>query len=201
MQSGGAPNFTPCTTTGITLNYNIEWLLQQQATTQKLKYTCFWKPDPLDRINAACFSQWARSPFEVEGHLYVTAEHWMMAQKALLFDDEPMFREILAAPSPAKVQALGRKVLHFQQAVWEEKRYEIVVQGNWHKFGQHEAMRRFLLDTGDRVLVEASPVDRIWGIGLTADDERATQPQRWNGLNLLGFALMEVRERFANDKF
>ena len=82
----------------------------------------------------------------------------------------------------------------FDEAVWERERFGIVVEGSVHKFGQDAALRQFLLGTGERVLVEASPRDRIWGIGLAADDERATDPARWRGLNLLGFALMEARE-------
>lgn len=83
----------------------------------------------------------------------------------------------------------------FDQAVWERERSGIVVEGSVHKFGQDDRLRGYLLGTGDRVLVEASPMDRIWGIGLAADDERAQDPARWRGLNLLGFALMEARER------
>lgn len=69
-----------------------------------------------------------------------------------------------------------------------------MVAGNLAKFGQHTDLREYLLGTGDRVLVEASPLDRVWGIGLAADDERAVSPDQWRGLNLLGFALMQVRE-------
>ncbi len=83
----------------------------------------------------------------------------------------------------------------FDEAVWERERFGIVVEGSVHKFAAHPALRRFLLDTGDRVLVEASPVDRVWGIGLAADDEAAMDPERWRGPNLLGFALMAARER------
>ena len=83
----------------------------------------------------------------------------------------------------------------FDDAVWQRERYGIVVEGSVHKFASDPALRAYLLCTGDRVLVEASPLDRIWGIGLAADDERALDPARWRGLNLLGFALMEARER------
>lgn len=83
----------------------------------------------------------------------------------------------------------------FDEHRWAEQRFELVVTGNLAKFGQHPDLRAFLLGTGSRVLAEASPRDRIWGTGLAASDERATSPEHWPGLNLLGFALMEVRHR------
>jgi ribA/ribD-fused uncharacterized protein len=78
---------------------------------------------------------------------------------------------------------------------WDAARWEIVVRGNLAKFRQNPELGAFLANTGDRVLVEASPVDRIWGIGLAEDDARAQDPERWRGINLLGFALMEARAR------
>jgi ribA/ribD-fused uncharacterized protein len=90
---------------------------------------------------------------------------------------------------------LGRQVRGFDEEAWTAARYDIVVAGSVAKFGQHEDLRAFLLATGERVLVEASPLDRVWGIGLAADDERASSPDRWVGLNLLGFALMDAREK------
>ena len=85
------------------------------------------------------------------------------------------------------------QVQGFDEAKWQAARYDIVVRGNLAKFSQNEALRSFLLNTGERVLVEASPVDPIWGIGLAANDPLAEQPAQWRGLNLLGFALMDVR--------
>ena len=83
----------------------------------------------------------------------------------------------------------------FDEERWAEHRFEVVVTGNMAKFGQHRQLRDFLTSTGSRVIAEASPRDRVWGIGLAADDERAQSPERWPGLNLLGFALMEVRHQ------
>ncbi|MFB6725518.1 NADAR family protein [Kribbella sp. NPDC056345] len=130
---------------------------------------------------------------------YPTTEHFMMADKARTFGDEQTLAEILAVPSPAQAKTLGRKVRNFDTVVWAEHRFDIVVAANRAKFGQDEELRAYLLGTKDRVLVEASPVDRIWGIGLAADDVRAEQPGQWRGLNLLGFALMEVRRELADD--
>lgn len=121
----------------------------------------------------------------------------MMARKALLFGDEVVAARILGASHPGEVKALGRQVRDFDEARWADHRVGIVIAGNLAKFSQTPELRDYLLATGGRVLVEASPVDRIWGIGLAADDERASQPATWLGLNLLGFALMEVRARLA----
>jgi ribA/ribD-fused uncharacterized protein len=92
-------------------------------------------------------------------------------------------------------KALGREVAGFDNEKWERHLFDIVLDGNLEKFRQHRGLRKFLLGTGDQVLVEASPVDRIWGIGLPREDKRATKPDYWRGLNLPGFALMEVREQ------
>jgi len=120
----------------------------------------------------------------------------MMAQKALLFGDDDSFEKIISAKTPEKAKSLGRQVRRFNDEVWMSKRMDIVVQGTWYKFSQNNGLKRFLLNTNDKILAEASPFDKIWGIGLAADDENATPPSCWKGLNLLGFALMEVRDIF-----
>jgi len=117
----------------------------------------------------------------------------MMAEKAALFGDLEARAKILQASSPGAVKALGRGIRNFDEAVWIENRFSIVVRGNAAKFEQNPALAEFLQQTGNRVLVEASPVDRIWGIGLAQNDEKANNPNLWVGLNLLGFALMQVR--------
>ena len=94
----------------------------------------------------------------------------------------------------AEAKALGRQVSNFDETTWNSKRFDIVVQGNIEKFTQNKDLEEFLLNTKESVLVEASPVDRIWGIGLAVDNEKVKNPKTWNGLNLLGFALMEARE-------
>jgi ribA/ribD-fused uncharacterized protein len=117
----------------------------------------------------------------------------MMAEKAAMFDDEAARVEVLSVPNPVAAKAAGRKVKGFDEAVWVQRRFEIVVRANEAKFSQNPELGRFLMGTGSRVLVEASPVDRIWGIGLAQDDDRANNPSLWQGLNLLGFALTKVR--------
>lgn len=95
---------------------------------------------------------------------------------------------------PKRIKALGRKVRNFDQTLWDRAKYSIVLNGNWCKFSQNRALRDFLLSTGNSVLAEASPFDGIWGIRLSAASSEARDPLKWRGENLLGFALMEVRD-------
>ncbi|WP_026212410.1 NADAR family protein [Longispora albida] len=170
-------------------------LRQALASGARPKYLHFWghRPQRDGSVGAGCLSQWWPSRFEVDGLVYATAEHYMMWSKATLFGDDEIAAKTLAASTPGAVKALGRQVRGFQQELWEAERFRIVVAGNAAKFGQDAELGAYLAGTGNRVLVEASPVDRIWGIGLAADDPRAGNPQQWRGLNLLGFALMVVR--------
>jgi ribA/ribD-fused uncharacterized protein len=161
----------------------------------RVKFLFFWghRPEPDGRVGAGCLSQWWPSPFTVDGLQYATAEHYMMWRKAMLFGDRDTGAQILAAANPAQAKALGRQVARFDERAWAAARFEIVVAGSVAKFGQYAELREYLVNTGERVLVEASPTDQIWGIGLAANDRRATRPDQWRGLNLLGFALMRAR--------
>lgn len=143
----------------------------------------------------ACLSQWYPAPFHVDGVRYATAEHWMMAEKARLFGDDAALARVLHDDDPAKAKQAGRGVRGFDAARWSAASFDVVVRGNLAKFGAHEPLARFLVDTGDAVLVEASPHDRIWGIGLRESDPAARDPHAWRGDNRLGFALMAVRAR------
>lgn len=165
-----------------------------------VKYLHFWGHQP-ERDGAAgkgALSQWFEAPFAVDGVRYRTAEHWMMAEKARLFGDLEAEREAIDAANPALAKAAGRTVRDFDDAVWVRERFEIVVRGSEHKFAAHPDLREYLVRTGSRVLVEASPRDRIWGIGMGTRNENAENPAAWRGLNLLGFALMEARERLRD---
>lgn len=166
----------------------------------KFSYLHFWghKPRPDGAPSNSCFSQWYEAPFQLDGTRYPTAEHYMMAEKARLFGDAVARDRILAATSPGAAKAFGREVKGFKEPVWNDHRFEIVVQGNLAKFSQDARLTEFLCRTGNKVLVEASPVDAIWGIGMASDDPGARDPNAWKGLNLLGFALMVVRERIAS---
>lgn len=168
-----------------------------------LDFLFFWghRPSKDGRITASCLSQWWPSPFTVDGVTYQTAEHWMMAGKARLFGDEETAEKILAATDPKQVKALGRKARAFDAEAWDREKFAIVREGSFQKFLQNAELRAFLLSTGDKILVEASPVDPVWGIGLAADDTAAADPTQWRGENLLGFALMDARARIRAATF
>ncbi len=170
-----------------------------EALGEELQLLAFWghQPNRDGSVGQGCLSQWWEQLFTVDDVVYRTAEHWMMAAKARLFGDHDGLAAVLAASSPGAAKAAGRQVRGFDERAWRAARYDVVVTGNLHKFGQHAQLRAFLIGTGQRVLVEASPYDHIWGIGLAASDPDSRLPSRWRGLNLLGFALMEVRERLT----
>lgn len=174
------------------MTYNIDWLKSQS----KVDYLFFWghQPSRDGSIIKTCMSQWWASKFEEKPIIYKTAEHYMMAQKALLFNDIEAFERIISKDSPKNVKDLGRQIQHFDAEVWDKHKYQIVKQGNFLKFSQSESLKHFLIQTKSKILVEASPVDTIWGIGLTENSPKAMNPNDWRGENLLGFALMEVRD-------
>lgn len=182
--------------------YNLQWLLNKVEKKESIKYLFFWghAPSKDGSITKSCFSQWWQSAFVVAGVKYATAEHWMMAKKAELFGDKEILQKILAAKSPAEAKKLGRKVQNFDPKVWGDNCFDIVCEGNYHKFSQHEDLKEFLLNTKNRILVEASPVDNIWGIGMAQDNDHAENPRLWKGSNLLGFALMEVRNKLKENE-
>ncbi|WP_433463709.1 NADAR family protein [Spirillospora sp. CA-128828] len=167
--------------------------LQNQGT--RLKFLFFWGHQTPGR---GYLSQWWPSPFTVEGTVYATAEHYMMAEKARLFGDEETAAAVIAATHPRRAKDLGRRVRDFDERIWQDNRAAIVTRGNEAKFAQNKDLRDYLLGTRDRILVEASPLDRVWGIGLTADDPRAEDVTAWRGLNLLGFALMTARDSLSS---
>jgi ribA/ribD-fused uncharacterized protein len=151
------------------------------------RFTFFFRPE-------APFSQWYPARFELGGHIFNCAEQYMMYGKALLFGDAEIAAEILEAASPKQHKALGRKVRHFAEPAWKAQREQIVADGSRAKFTQNPELRQALLDTAGTELVEASPFDRIWGIGLAAGDRRADDPSQWRGQNLLGKILTRLRD-------
>ena len=169
-------------------------LQRRIAEGEHFQYLFFWgHTQKEEEIDASCLSQWFPASFEIDGQIYSTAEHFMMAEKARLFQDKDALAEIRQAPSPAEAKQWGRKVRGFSPEIWKQHRSNIVEQGNIAKFGQNPSLKSFLLQTEGKVLVEASPRDRIWGIGLGQNNPKASDPYQWRGLNLLGFALMKVR--------
>lgn len=177
----------------------IEELRERVSASESFSYVYFWghQPSKDGSVGKSCFSQWYEAPFDIDGTIYRTAEHWMMAEKARLFGDEDVALEIVGANDPKTAKALGRKVRNFDDSVWKSKCRDIVTAGNLAKFCQNEKLHKYLSSTGESVLVEASPYDRVWGIGLKQEDKRAANPLEWQGSNLLGFVLMDVRERLS----
>jgi ribA/ribD-fused uncharacterized protein len=178
------------------MKYSIDWLKQQVEKGIAVDYFFFWGHTPKipQAVDKSCLSQWYPASFVVNDKLYHTAEHWMMAKKAELFNDAEALSKILETPKPAAAKALGRTVKNFDKSVWEANAYEFVVEGNINKFSQNGSLRSFLLNTGRKIIVEASPQDFIWGIGLSQDRKEAMDPNTWRGNNWLGFALMETRD-------
>jgi ribA/ribD-fused uncharacterized protein len=149
------------------------------------QFTFFWRGP---------FSQWHRSSFTVDDITYCTAEQFMMAAKARLFGDSSTERKILRAVSPKEQKALGRAVTPFDEDKWNSVARDLVYQGNHAKFSQNSDLKELLIATQGTTLVEASPFDQVWGIGLAEDDPRALKIETWNGKNWLGEVLTKVRE-------
>lgn len=177
--------------------HDLDWLRSAARSGARVKYLHFWGHSEAQQseVGKACLSQWYPAELTIDGLRFPTAEHYMMFRKAQLFNDAETAERIVEAKGPAAVKALGRGVRGFEESIWRQNRVAIVVEGNYAKFSQSAPLREFLVGTNQRVLVEASPVDKVWGIGLAADDPHADNPLEWRGLNLLGFALMDVRER------
>lgn len=178
---------------GIKKGYNQEWITKNKKDKE---YLFFWghKPAKDGLISKSCFSQWWQCEFRI-GHItYNCMEQNMMYRKAMLFDDKEIGKEILECDDPSKIKALGRKVSNFDEEIWNKHKYNFVIEGNYYKFIQNKNLLNFLFSTKDKILVEASPYDKIWGIGMGVDNPNINDPAKWEGENLLGFALMEVRD-------
>lgn len=179
--------------------YSREKLIEQIEQGQVFDYLLFYghKTSADGTVTASCLSQWFPAEFKIDGVEYSTAEHFMMAEKARLFDDSEMLKNILDCKTPKEAKAFGRKVRNFEDTVWKDHCSKIVVKANLAKFSAHQEFAAFLASTAPKVIVEASMWDRIWGIGMTASAPGARDPEKWKGQNLLGFALMEVRDLLA----
>ena len=176
--------------------YTRKWLQQEFAAGRMRELCLFWGHQPAEdgQLTKSCLSQWWMEDFYTTAAPYLCMEQYMMAAKAELFGDKEIRDQILKCSDQKQIKALGRKVRGFDQKVWDKFKYAIVLNGIWCKFSQNRELREFLLSTGDSVLVEASPYDAIWGIRLAASSPEAQDPMKWRGQNLLGFALMEVRD-------
>ena len=145
------------------------------------------------------FSQWYGSSFIIHGTKYNCAEQFMMAMKAVTFNDDFCLKKILETSNPSIQKRFGRQVRNYNDKEWNEVRYNFVVQGNYAKFSQNGYLKKVLLNTGNKILVEASPYDTIWGIGMDANNPDRFDTSKWKGTNLLGKALMEVREKLKKE--
>lgn len=154
------------------------------------KYVFFW--------GGVC-SQWCPSLFVIDGLQYNCAEQYMMAKKAMLFGDMEAYSKIMTTTDPSVQKAAGRKVKNFNKEVWEDKCRGYVYDANYAKFTQNPHMLEELISYGDREIVEASPEDKIWGIGLHESDERVHDKSKWQGTNWLGEAIMKVRETLKEE--
>lgn len=178
------------------MEYSLEGLQAEYKKGKKFHFLYFWEHDPASdgRMTESCLSQWWPAPFQVDGVRYCNAEQYMMAEKARLFSDSAALTAILKARSPKQIKQLGREVRGFISAEWDAHRVAAVEKGNLAKFTQNPALLEYLKGTKAKILVEASPYDRIWGIGLGREHQDVKNPLKWKGLNLLGFALMRVRD-------
>jgi len=154
------------------------------------KYVFFW-----DGI----YSQWYQSPMTIDGITYVTAEQYMMHQKALLFGDTEIADKILLTSHPRDQKELGRSVKNFDKTKWDESCFDIVLKGNINKFSQNEELKNEILSTGDRKFCEASPFDLIWGCGLGENNPLIDDEINWIGKNLLGKVLDKVKQEILNE--
>jgi len=148
--------------------------------------------------NASPFSNWYKSKFTHNGVQYNCSEQYMMHMKALMFNDTEVAELIMEQKDPRKQKFLGRQVRNFDQNVWLEKCQDIMVDGLISKFTQNPAILGTLLNTDDKIIVEASPYDTIWGIGLSEDNPDALDQSKWRGQNLLGIVLMRARDEIRS---
>jgi len=170
-----------------------------------MSFTFFWKPQQEN----GDFSQWSQHSFELHGApfanegesvLFDNAEQAMMVAKAYTFEDFDIIPEMMSTEDPLEIKKLGRKVKNFDKIVWDNLGEDIVYQINLAKFNQNTQLRDQLKKTEDSIIVEASPMDRIWGIGLSINNPKSLVQDQWRGQNLLGKVLMRVRDTIQNSE-
>ncbi len=175
--------------------YSLEKLRKDFNSGKKIDFLFFYgHTNDKKEVTKSSLSQWYIKDFKENDLVFNCMEKYMMYNKALLFDDKDIANEILNNNQPKAIKELGRKVKNFNDELWDKMKYKIVFTGNYYKFSQNTDLRNFLLSTKNKVLVEASPYDKVWGIKMKYNDENIENPFCWKGENLLGFALMEARD-------
>lgn len=157
------------------------------------KMVLFWRTSDI-------YSNWHPSEFKIDGVKYYNVEQYMMAEKARLFKDAKTLSKIMKTKNPSEIKKLGREVDGYRDEQWVKRRFDVVCKACYAKFTQNKDLGDQLLATGDYTIVEASPSDSIWGIGLEENDPRAWCKSKWLGQNLLGKALMHARSQMKNKK-
>lgn len=157
----------------------------------------FWSTS---EVPYGAFSNWAKYSFIMDGIKFSSSEQAFMYLKAKLFGDEENMKKILESKSPMIVKRLGRAVKPFDSYVFDKYKFDFMVKVNYEKFTQNENLKKLLLSTGDATIVEASPKDGIWGIKMDVNDPDFNNPEKWRGLNLLGKALMVVRDKIKEEE-
>lgn len=191
MLKGNHDGIPPKDFETITRQANIEFKYQHNKVNQQdfeyNEYEFFWSND-------SPFSQWYKTEFSLNNTIYTSAEQFMMAKKAELFGDEEIKEQILLTNNVRKQKELGRKVSNFVEEIWNNNKIKIVYIANNLKFDQNEELKAKLLETKGKYIVEASPVDAIWGIGIAPDDPLRFNRAKWKGQNLLGKILTQLRK-------
>lgn len=154
------------------------------------KVICFHDPDEMNGY----LSNWYISAFVWSGRQFTSIEQYMMYRKAVLFDDAVAAEEIMATNQVGKIKALGRFVQGYDDTIWNGFRQLVVYEGLLEKFRQNDKLKARLLATQNHILAECAVQDTIWGIGLSMKDDRRFDLVQWQGQNLLGFSLMQVRD-------
>jgi ribA/ribD-fused uncharacterized protein len=155
------------------------------------KHVFFWN---------GIYSQWYKAPMTIDKIEYNSCEQYMMHQKALLFGDLEIAQQIMNESNPREQKRFGRMIRNFDKSVWDKNCLAIVYEGNLAKFSQNQDLKEQMLATADRIFVEASPLDNIWGIGLDENAENIDNPSFWLGLNLLGQALTLVKQELLKTR-
>ena len=159
-----------------------------------MQIICFHNPSE----DYGFLSNWYLSDFQIDGITFTSMEQYMMYKKAICFKDENIAKQILTEKNVAKIKELGRLVSDYDEHIWNGVRQIIIYEGLLAKFSQNEFLKGRLLDTKNSILAECAVKDRIWGIGLSLTDPKRLIPSEWKGQNLLGYALMMVRDRLKS---